>query len=318
MKARSAANLRGMNAHLGVVSRQKDRYRLAEELANQYPALQKNSLPYLNPVLLSYWDDVLDAGGMLMMVDVKDEPKEQIHLLMSFGLLFPFRCQGKKLLVAPIEHLKQYPKSKRKQLVKTCHTNAAKREELAALLDFHGLLPVTEFLKEAAAIFGEAVTEEQVRLLFGEGIPSARLSHMGLLVSIDDIQYMVRPDLENPAALLAAQNKVTLPRRSALEYHHPAFVDRMTKLDEEITALTELLRQEIWDADVDADERIAICLDGLRQDVPDPVVLGHLMAGSRKVAPFARKRAEWMFGTIADMVPRYSLKGYSRVEVEKR
>lgn len=42
------------------------------------------------------------------------------------------------------------------------------------------------------------------------------------------------------------------------------------------------------------------------------------MAGSRKATPFARKRAEQMFRNVADMVPRYSLKGYSRMEVEKR
>jgi hypothetical protein len=318
IKARSVANLRGMNAHLGVVSRQKDRHRLAEELANQYPSLHQTSLPYINPMLLSYWEDVLDAGGMQAMVDVKDEPKDQIQMLMSFGLLFPFRYQGNKVLVAPIEHLKQYPASKRRQLLRTCHTNAAKREDLVALLEFHGLLPLDEFLEEAGTIFGEPVTEEQLRLLFGEGIPSARLTHMGLLVILNDIPYMVRPDLENPAAFLAAQSKVTLPRRSASEYRMPAFVERMTKLDREITALIDMLQREIWDGDVDVDERIDGCLDALRQDVPDSVVMERLMAGSRKTTPFARKRAEQMFGKIADMVPRYSLKGYSRKEVEQR
>ena len=42
------------------------------------------------------------------------------------------------------------------------------------------------------------------------------------------------------------------------------------------------------------------------------------MARTRKATPFARKRAEHLFGNIADMMPRYSLKGYSRMEVEKR
>lgn len=316
--ARSVANLIGMHAILGRVTNQTNRFQLAEELMDLYPALQKSILPYIDPVLLTYWDAALDAGGILVMVDEKDEPKEQIRMLMSFGLLFPFRYVGKKILVAPIEHVKQYPKRVRKGLIQKCQANHDKREELAAILDFHGILPLTEFMEEASANLGEPVTEDQIRLLFGEGIPTYRLEHMGMLLSVHGVQYMMRPDLENPVALLEAQNKTALPHRKSAEFNEPAFTEHLRILDEEIKSFVELLEREIWDADVDIEDKVNTCLDAIRRDVPDEVVVKEMLSGKRKVAPFIRKRAEQMFGSIAEMIPRYSLRGYSRMEMKAR
>ena len=251
--------------------------------------------------------------NMLVMQDVKDEPKDQIQMLMALGLLFPFRVQGRKVLVAPIEHLKQFPKRLRKRLHATCLANSENREQLLALIEFHGMIPLAEYLEDASDMLGEPVTEELFRLLFSEGIPSTRLEAMGIVLPIDGIRQVVRPDLENPFALWEVQQKLTLVRRRHSDVSKPECEDQMRQLDAEIAALLDLLRRE--PGVVEPEKALGSYCDAIRRGVSEPTARQEWLDGVSGASPFVRQRVERMLDKITEMLPRYELKGYSRAEV---